>query len=124
MCLGLKVDDVHGIINVQVSTPKIATLFVQYFFFYSYFQSLLHMNQKATFLFSLYEAKSSARQNLRAAQVGFFCQCVCPCAHCRYTQHILTVYLSHVEISLEVSLGIKTFSKKTNKKKQNKKNIQ
>lgn len=46
-----------------------------------------------------------------------FCQCVCPCAHCRYTQHILTVYLSHVEISLEVSLGIKTFSKKTNKKK-------
>lgn len=51
--------------------------------------------------------KSSASQNLRAAQVGFFCQCAC--AHCRYTQHIHTAYLSHVEISLKV----KTFLKKT-----------
>lgn len=37
---------------------------------------------------------------------------------CRYTQHVLTVYLSHVEISLKVSLEIETFTKKI---KQNRK---
>lgn len=35
---------------------------------------------------------------------------------CRYTQHVLTVYLSHVEISLKVSLEIETFTKKKTKK--------
>lgn len=34
-------------------------------------------------------------------------------SHCRYTQHILTVYRSHVQISLKFSLEIKTFSRKT-----------
>lgn len=65
--------------------------------FYSYFQSLLHMNQKATFIFILYEAKSSASQNLRAAQVGFFCQCVRV-----HTADIHNIYLQYIYLMYKV----------------------
>lgn len=68
-------------------------LYITYIF-YSYFQSLLHMNQKATFIFSLWGKVIGKSKPTRSA--GWILLSVCVHTHCRYTQHILTVYLSHV----------------------------
>lgn len=89
------------------------------YIFYSYFQPLLHMNRKAFHLQSMRQKSSAKKPAIRAAQVGFFCcHCVCVCV-CRYTQRILTVDLSHVEIWLEVLLEIKTLTKKKLKQQNN-----
>lgn len=100
------------------------------YIFYSYFQPLLHMNRKATFIFSLW-GKSHRQKSPPYAQrrwdsfVVTVCVCVCGCVCvCRYTQRILTVDLSHVEIWLEVSLEIKTLTKKKLKQQNNKKTQQ
>lgn len=88
-----------------------ATQFVYIIYiFYSYFQPLLHMNQKATFIFSLWGKVISKSNPTRSVGWILFVSV------CRYTQHVLTVYLSHVEISLKVSLEIETFTKKNKTK--------
>lgn len=59
------------------------------------------MNQKATFISHLYEAKVISKSK-PTRSAGRILLTVCVCAHCRYTQHIHTAYSSHVEISLKV----------------------
>ena len=75
------------------------------------------MNQKATFIFILYEAKSSASRNLRAAQVGFFCQCVCVCVCvCTlqiYTTYTYSIFISCIKFTKSLSRDQNIFLKKT-----------
>lgn len=62
-------------------------------FLYSNFQPLLHMNQKATFIFSLYEAKVISKSK-PTRSAGWILLSVCVCTLQIYTTYTYSIFIS------------------------------